>query len=427
MRGRRLGIRLAVLITALTLALAAGGPDTSNAQETITIQGTVSNGTSGAATPPDLPVFLLASDQAGNLRTADQTTIGDGASFRFDQVPLLEGGRYLLSVDYQGVFYTEELGPNELVDEVRLTVYETTQDPSVLTVSLQALLIAGVDEKNREISAFEFVRLKNPSDRTFLPGPVEVGGEGFLGFSLPPLAEDLSVQSDLPGGDILPTGTGFAIDSAVVPGEHAVDFSFRFSYRGDRASYRQSFIQGSALFQVLVPEQMASIQVAPLEPAPTVNIEGSFYRVWQGRDFQIGQDLVLELSNLPEPGLATRLGKSASSAALWRAAVPGAAGAVLAILLLLGITGGSRRAVPSVAAAPEGIGREPPQRASLIHEIAALDEGFQRGDLPEEEYRPQRDRLKNRILETPQPKGGEDQAPQGERERPDGKESELES
>jgi hypothetical protein len=427
MRRRRLGLQLAVVFTALTLALAAAGPDSSSAQETIMIQGTVTNGTSGAETPPDLPVFLLASDQAGNLRMAEQTTLGDGGGFQFDLVPLLEGGSYLLSVDYQGVFYTEALGPAELVDEARLTVYETTQDLAVLTVSLQALLIAGVDEKNREISAIEFVRLNNPSDRTFLPGPVEVGAEGFLGFSLPPLAEDLSVQSDLPGGDILPTGAGFAINSAVAPGEHAVDFSFRFSYRGDRASYRQSFIQGSALFQVMVPEEMSSIQVAPLEPAPTVDIEGSVYRVWQGGDFEIGQGLVLELTNLPEPNLATRLGKSATSGALWRAAIPGAAGAVLAFLLLLGITGASRRAVPPVIAFPEGLSREPPHRDSLIREIAALDEGFQQGDLPEAEYRSRRDGLKDQILETPQPKRGKEVTPPEQRERADGEESELES
>jgi hypothetical protein len=213
----------------------------------------------------------------------------------------------------------------------------------------------------------------------------------------------------------------------VIPGEHAVDFSFRVPYRGDRISYRQSFIRGSALFQVLVPEQLASIQVAPLEPAPTVDIEGSVYRIWQGKDFQIGQDLFLELTNLPEPGLATRLRQSVTSGALWRVAIPGAAAAVLVFLLLLGITGASRRAVPSVAAAPEGLNREPPQRDAIIREIAALDERFQQGDLPEREYRRRRDGLKTQILETPRPKGGEDQASPEERERATGEESELEN
>ena len=419
--------RLAVVFAALALALAAVGPETGNAQETVTIRGTVTNGTSGAETPPGLPVFLLASDQAGQLAAAEKTTTGDTGGFRFDGVPMLEGGSYILSVDHEGVFYTVALAPEQLADVARLTVHETTQDPAVLKVSLLALLIAGVDEKNREISAIEFVRLNNSSDRTFSPGPLETGAEGSLGFSLPPPAEDLSVRSDLPGGDILPTATGFAIDSAVVPGEHAVDFSFRFAYRGNRASYRQIFIQGSDLFQVLVPERMASIQVAPLEPAPKADIEGSVYRVWQGKDFQIGQEMVLELTNLPEPGLATRLGKSATSGALWRAAIPGAAGAVLAFLLLLGITGASRRAVPPVIAFPEGLSREPPHRDSLIREIAALDEGFQQGDLPEAEYRSRRDGLKDQILETPQPKRGKEVTPPEQRERADGEESELES
>tara|TARA_B100000315_G_scaffold187800_1_gene177461 strand:+ start:4556 stop:5794 length:1239 start_codon:yes stop_codon:yes gene_type:complete len=408
--------RLAVLFTALALALAGAGPETGSAQVTVTIQGTVTNGTGGAEPPPDLTVFLLASDQAGQLATADQTTIGDGGSFRFDQVPLLEGGSYLLSVDYAGVFYTVALAPEELADEARLTVYETTRDPAVLSVSLQALLIAGVDEKNREISAVEFVRLNNRSDRAFLPGTAETGPEGLLRFSLPPLAEDLSVQSDLPGGDIVPAGTGFALTSAVVPGEHAVDFSFRFPYRGDRVSYRHIFFQDSNMYQVLVPERMMSIRVAPLEPAPTVDIEGSVYRVWEGRDFRSGQDMVLELTNLPEPSLAARFWKSVTDGGFWRVAIPGAAGAVLAFLLLLGMTGASRKAPASVTATPERLHRESPQRRALIREVAVLDERFQQGEMPEAEYRRRRDGLRARILQIPQTAGGEGETQLGERE-----------
>jgi hypothetical protein len=409
-----LAFRLGLLFTALTLALAAAGPETGSAQVTVTIQGTVANGTGGAGLPPDLQVFLLAYDQAGQLARADQTTIGDGGRFQFDQVPLLEGGSYLLRVDYAGVFYTESLAPDELEDEARLTVYETTWDPAVLKVSLQALLIAEVDEKDRKISAIEFVRLNNPSDRTFLPGPAETGPEGFLNFSLPPLAEDLGVQSDLPGGDIVPTGAGFALTSAVVPGEHAVDFSFRFPYRGDRVSYRQTLFQGSDAYQVLVPERMASIRVAPLGPAPTVDIEGSLYRVWEGRDFQSGQEMVLELTYLPEPSLAARLGKSVTGGTFWRVAIPGAAGAVLVFLLLLGVTGASRRAVASVAATPGEINRESPQRGALIREVAALDEWFQQGTLPEADYRRRRDGLKARVLQIPRLAGGEDETAPGE-------------
>jgi hypothetical protein len=200
----------------------------------------------------------------------------------------------------------------------------------------------------------------------------------------------------------------------VVPGEHAVDFSFRFPYRGDRVSYRQTLFQGSDAYQVLVPERMASIRVAPLGPAPTVDIEGSLYRVWEGRDFQSGQEMVLELTYLPEPSLAARLGKSVTGGTFWRVAIPGAAGAVLVFLLLLGVTGASRRAVASVAATPGEINRESPQRGALIREVAALDEWFQQGTLPEADYRRRRDGLKARVLQIPRLAGGEDETAPGE-------------
>jgi hypothetical protein len=202
----------------------------------------------------------------------------------------------------------------------------------------------------------------------------------------------------------------------VVPGEHAVDFSFRFPYRGDRVSYRHSFFQGSDVYQVLVPERMTSIQVAPLEQAPTVDIEGSRYRVWEGRDFRSGQNMVLELTNLPEPSLAARFGKLVTDGSFWRVAIPGAAGAALAFLLLLGMTRASRKAVASVAATPEELNTESPQRVAMIREVAVLDERFQQGTLPEAEYRRRRDGLRARILRIPQPAGGERETPPGELE-----------
>ncbi len=52
-----MAFRLGVLFTALTLALAAPGLETGSAQVTVTIQGTVANGTGGAEPPPDLQVF----------------------------------------------------------------------------------------------------------------------------------------------------------------------------------------------------------------------------------------------------------------------------------------------------------------------------------------------------------------------------------
>jgi hypothetical protein len=392
-----------VLAVVLALALAAGGWETGSAQETVTIRGIVVNGTGGAALPPQVSVLLLVSGPAGGLVFSGQTSTGPDGRFQFEQVPNLEGTAYKLSVEYGGIAYSASLSTNNLSGEVRLTVYEPTGDVSSLRVTRQVLVIGGVDEKNREISAVEFVLLSNSSDRTFLPDLADEQQPGFLRFSLPPSAAELSVGSALAGGDIVSVDTGFGLTSAVVPGEHTLDFSFRFPYRGDSVSYRQDLHQGAGIYQVLVPERLASIGVAPLQPLQPVTIDGASYRVWEGSDFEPGQGIVLELTNLPQPSLAARLGDSVTNTTFWKAAIPGAMGAVLALLLLLGAFRPSRHAAGPAAANADGLEGNLAQRDALIREVALLDERFHQGDVAEADHRHQREGLVARILETTGP------------------------
>jgi len=405
--GTRL-IRPAVLAVVLALALAAGDWETGSAQETVTIRGIVVNGTDGAALPPQVSVLLLVSGPAGGLVFSGQASTGPDGRFQFEQVPNLEGTAYKLSVDYGGVAYsaslnTKDLPGQDLSGEVRLTVYEPTGDVSSLRVTRQVLVIAGVDEKNREISAVEFVLLSNTSDRTFLPDLANERQSGFLRFSLPPSAAELGVGSALTGGDIVSVGTGFGLTSAVVPGEHNLDFSFSFPYRGGSVSYRQDLPQGAGIYQVLVPERLARIAVAPLQPLPPMTIDGASYRVWEGSDFEPGQGIVLELTNLPQPSLAARLGDSVTNTTFWKAAIPGAMGAVLALLLLLGAFRPSRPAAGPAAANADGLERDLAQRDALVREVALLDDRFHQGDVAEADYRHQREGLVARILETTGP------------------------
>ena len=387
----------AVLTVALGLALAAVGLGSALAQETISIRGTVVNGTAGAGLPTELPVLLLVSDEAGSLVFTGQGSTDLEGEFQFEDVPRTEEGIYALSVDYGGVFYGNSLSFQDVLDEVQLTVYETTQDASVVRVTRQLLVIAGVNQNDREISAIEFVQLNNNSDRTLLPDLSNPGQLSFLRFALPLEATELSVRSNLPGGDIVSIGTGFALTSPVSPGDHNVEFSFRFPYQGDSVSYRQSLPQGADVYQVLLPRRLAQVQVQPLRPISSVNVESSEFLIWEERGFEPGQGTALELTNLPQPGLVSRLQTSVTDGTFWKVAIPGAVGAVLALLLLFGAFRAPRPASSPVDANSEELDSNLAQRAALVRQVASLDEEFQRGMLAEAEYLGQREALLTRI------------------------------
>ena len=390
-------LRLALLTVAGIVALLAASPGSAVAQETITIRGSVVNGTAGSELGMELQVLLLVTDADGGLLSTGQTMVDSDGWFVLDDVPRAENGVYALRVNFDGVPYEKSLSLQEALDDVALMVYETTQDGSQVRVTRQIMVIAGADGGDREVSAIEFVQLTNAGDRTLLP---DLGNPTtFLRFALPPLATELSVRSSpvLSGSDILSIGTGFAVTSPVPPGEHSVEFSFRFPYEGNSVSYRQSLPQGADLYQVLLPRDLEQVQVRPLNPVSPVNIEESEFLVWEERGIGRGQGVQLEFVNLPQPSLASRLWDGVTSETFWQVAIPSVVGAALAVLLLVGVLGGQRSRRSPVATSGGEVDRGLASREALVREVASLDDEFQGGVLPEDEYMRQRDALLSRI------------------------------
>ena len=252
-------------------------------QQTVNLAGQVVNRTHGATLEPGLRVTLHSFSQSSGVFFSQDAATDDSGSFVFPNVELLQEGGYAVTTDYADTRYSTLFRPEDLDKPVELVVYETTQDISVIRVVHQALILTEVDPREQMITAAIFVNLSNESDRTLLPDLTNVGpgAFSFLRFSLPPLAEELDVQSDLVGGQIIPTGSGFAMTAPVTPGEHNISFSFRFPYQGNALAYQQSLLQGADVFQVLIPQRLSEIQVGTLEPLPPLNAAGASYLVWE--------------------------------------------------------------------------------------------------------------------------------------------------
>lgn len=390
-------LRFIALTAAVGLASANFGFGPADAQETISVRGNVLNGTADAAVPLETPVLMLVSDGAGNMMFTGQTLTDQWGGFRFDDVPMVDEGAYAFSVDYEAVFYDRSFNSQDVLNEVQLTVYETTQDASVVKVVRQVLVISGINEKDREISAIEFVQIKNDSDRTLLPDLTNPGRLSFLRFALPLQAGELDVRSNLPGGDVVSIDTGFAIISPVLPGDHNVEFSFRFPYAGDSVSYRQSLPQGAEVYQILVPQRLGQVEVKPLRLIPSIGVDGSEFRVWEERGYVPGQGAVLEFANLPQPGFGIRLQKSITDGASGRIAIPAAVCAVLAVLLLIGLFRSPRRVALFEDTSNDRLDLDLAQRENLVRQVAILDEEFQQGIFTEREYQLRREALVTRV------------------------------
>ena len=387
-----------LIILAVTLTLFPFGGPAILAQEATTVRGQVINGTADAEIPEALSVLMLITGADGRLAGTGQASADSDGDFVFENVQVEDGSTYTVSVDHLGVFYGTSLTHDNLAEELTLTVYETTRDASVIHVERQVMVIAAVDKDNQSVSAIEFVRLVNPSDRTLLPDLTNLEQISFLRFALPPNPAELNVQSDLPGGDIVSIGTGFALTSPVVPGAHSIDFSYVFPYEEDTVSYRQSLVQGAGIFQVLMPETFPDMAVSNLTSVDPVNIQDTSYRAYEVRDLPQGQGLQVEITGLPLPGALTRFSNTITGGRFWQIAIPSALGVTLAFILLWGLIRGYRPNSGVDGQSMASAALDPAERAAVVRAVAALDLQYQEGHIPESDYRAQRQGLLNRIL-----------------------------
>jgi len=386
------------MVLAVTLTLFPFGGPAILAQEATTVRGQVINGTADAEIPEALSVLMLITGADGRLAGTGQANADSDGDFVFENVQVEDGSTYTVSVDHLGVFYGTSLTHDNLAEELTLTVYETTRDASVIHVERQVMVIAAVDKDNQSVSAIEFVRLVNPSDRTLLPDLTNLEQISFLRFALPPNPAELNVQSDLPGGDIVSIGTGFALTSPVVPGAHSIDFSYVFPYEEDTVSYRQSLVQGAGIFQVLMPETFPDMAVSNLTSVDPVNIQDTSYRAYEVRDLPQGQGLQVEITGLPLPGALTRFSNTITGDRFWQIAIPSALGVTLAFILLWGLIRGYRPNSGVNGQSMTSAALDPAERAAVVRAVAALDLQYQEGHIPESDYRAQRQGLLNRIL-----------------------------
>ena len=336
-------VLLPAAVAALLLAALALAPAMLFAQHggSAALSGTLVNGTAGGDTPGGVTVLLHTFDAATGAVDTYETTTDAGGAFRFDDAPAPDaGGSAAVVAIYGGTRYSRTVAAADFTAPITLTVYEATQDVSVVFTTEQSIIIAGVDRADRRIAALQLLTLENRSDTTLVPdlsAPPMLGQFSFLRFSLPAEAAGLDVSTDLVGGEVIPVGTGFAITAPVPPGRHQVSFTYTAPYAKDTLAWRDNTLQGAESLRLLIPAEIGNIGVGGLPAAETLTLGDISYRVWRAAGIQPGAGVNITLSGLPEPSWATRLGNPLREVRFWYGALPALVAVALAGLLAWGI------------------------------------------------------------------------------------------
>ena len=408
MTARHRCLVLALTVTALALLMLAPASLHAQAGE-VTITGRVVNGTADGITPSGIEVTLHMIGNSGELDIFTATTDDDGR-FRFQVTGTGGDVVYAIATSYEDVSYSRNLAPSALSEPVELTVYETTDDVGVIQVDADVLLVRGADEDKNSLLAFEVLSLVNNGDRTFVPDLDQPGRMNFLRFSIPTGIRDLEVSSDLPGGQIITVGSGFALTAPVTPGSHQVAYTYRMPYTGTGVDLPHSFPMGADTFRFLMADAIGSLRDSDLIVSPPLMDDaGEIYRVWEKGDLEPGDRVNMEIGGLPQPGPLGRLGNSLTDGPYLKIGIPSAVGVVLAALLLYGVAfrrvekaTASRAGPESGADAPAADGPESPlegERRALVERIAELDDLYERGVVAQSNYAQRRQEMKDRLLQ----------------------------
>ncbi len=370
------------------------------------MRGEVINGTEGSQAPMGLEVLLHRFGDEGQIQVLSTTT-REGGAFTFTDVEVVEDSTYAVAVSYQDVLYSASVPSPIGSQPVELKVYEVIQDIDVLTVDAHAVLInEGPDEES--VFALEAVGVINDGDRTFVPDLEQPVNFNFMRFSLPEGATELDVGSDLPGGEIINIGTGFALTAPVTPGIHQVTYTYEMPYADGSATIEKTFHMGADRFSVLLPEGLGFFAYASLDDGTmveTVDIGGITYTSWELNDVVPGGRVSLRVSGLPAISWWSRAGETLTEGGLLKIWIPITLVVVLLSLLSIGLIASYKRAgMPASGEIGHGtvqgymVEVEALDEDRLVQRIADLDDLYAQGNLGENEYRETRQAAKERLL-----------------------------
>lgn len=328
------------------------------------IGGQIVNGTADGTVPAEMVVTAAGIDSNGNELGRFEVASRPDGSFSIE-VP--DGAaRVVIATDYLGVTYSTV---TELGQSVQLTIFETTRDDSMVTITSDTITVVSAGEDLMEV--LQLMRIQNSADRTFI-GTEE---DGVLRLPTAPAAFDLSPGQGITPSRIGQIPGGFITGDPLLPGTTSTNYLYRVRVgRSGWPLQRQVFYPTDHIDVLVGP----TLEIAGpgLEFEESVELGGRRYRRYRAGSLSPGAIFEASISFS---------GNSASGGLV--------AGAVAGLVILIGAALWLPRLRKRRASPPE------PDRQTLIVEIATLDEEFASGTLEEQDYQAHRSELKRKLDE----------------------------
>ena len=348
------------------------------------LSGQIVNGTS----PTDETIYeiKLMATQNSSSELIDIEIINTNKNFDFKKVIVDEAFTYFLIVNHQDIptiVFVEDI---ENPENINITVYDRVFTPKDIDVIDYSIMVPHISPDSDIISVLGLISFTNNSNSTYFADLTDpnTSGLNLLRFSLPENFENLSVDSDLPPGNVMQIPTGFALSNPVPPGDHQILYSYSMPRNTGSIKYNIRLPFGSKKFKILVPEKSKISSEYNLLKDSTL-VDDKKYELLQGQDIKKGEVVVVDLINISKPGTLKKI-----TYFIEKNSVPFFVGSITGLILLLilifsFLRSNSRRRNLEL------------NSDMYIDKIIDLDERFEKNKINKEEYEILRENYKKNI------------------------------
>lgn len=372
---------------------------------TFIIDGTLVNGTAGAALPTDLTLTLrvVAINDAGEPEEVyiAETTADASGKFTFTEVPRQPRALAVVQTQYAGIRqFSDQIFPDAVTDEVQpltLTIFETTTDDSQVRIEYVESLVDAVIAEGASLTyqTYEFV---NTGDRAY------IGENGrTLKLLLPPGAITPQVQAVIGGADrfeIVLEGDRYVVydSEPLVPlGLSRITLAYGYAYDG-QMSIRQQFAYPVDDLNVFVSATRGlRLESAQLTQGETATLNDITYQGFTltADTLNVGEELSYTVKE-GEPIRAAAAEETDEGGSFLRENTT----LILGIGVLMVVAGGMFLIydLQKTRLLAQQRRQTSSERDALIAQIAELDDAYDAGELDEDAYQRQRKNLKDKLL-----------------------------
>ena len=270
------------------------------------LSGQIVNGTSPSF-DTTYEIKLMAT-QNSSSELIDIEIINTNKNFDFKKVIIDEAFTYFLIVNHQDIptiVFVEDI---ENPENINITVYDRVFTPKDIEVIDYSIMVPHISPDSDIISVLGLISFTNNSNSTYFADLTDpnTSGLNLLRFSLPENFENLSVDSDLPPGNVMQIPTGFALSNPVPPGEHQILYSYSMPRNTGSIKYNIRLPFGSKKFKILVTEYIKLSTDYNLLKDSTL-VDDKKYELLQGQDIKKGEVVVIDLINISKPGALKKI------------------------------------------------------------------------------------------------------------------------